>query len=389
MALTILLLAAAGAAVRSFLSVYNAKLGFAPHNVLTASISLPDGSYTTYEKRAAFYSRIHKQVAAAPGVKSTAVALFSIPPMEDVRQSLEIMGQNTEKGLMVDVQQTSGEYFTALSIPLLKGRLWSEVETERPARLAVINQEMARRFWPGRDAIGQRIRLPNFTAFTSWMLAAKGSNDWLEIVGVVGDTPNRGLREPVAPAVYLPYTLLMGDSMELVIRTESAPLTMVRAVREQIHSIDPGQPVAKTQTAEDLLRDEGWAREQFVASLFLVFGMLALALAATGLYSVISYATALRSREFGIRMALGAERSHVMGLVLASAAKTVGVGVVIGLALSVASNSLLARWIAGNVFDPVMLGVVIVMLLAASGLAAFLPARRAASGDPIRVLRSE
>jgi len=221
------------------------------------------------------------------------------------------------------------------------------------------------------------------------MLAAKGSNDWLEIVGVVGDTPNRGLREPVAPAVYLPYTLLMGDSMELVIRTESAPLTMVRAVREQIHSIDPGQPVAKTQTAEDLLRDEGWAREQFVASLFLVFGMLALALAATGLYSVISYATALRSREFGIRMALGAERSHVMGLVLASAAKTVGVGVVIGLALSVASNSLLARWIAGNVFDPVMLGVVIVMLLAASGLAAFLPARRAASGDPIRVLRSE
>ncbi len=117
--------------------------------------------------------------------------------------------------------------------------------------------------------------------------------------------------------------------------------------------------------------------------------MLALALAATGLYSVISYATALRSREFGIRMALGAQRSHVMGLVLTSAAKTVGVGVVIGVALSVASNSLLARWIAGNVFDPVMLGVVIVMLLAASGLAALLPARRAASGDPIRVLRAE
>jgi ABC-type antimicrobial peptide transport system permease subunit len=147
--------------------------------------------------------------------------------------------------------------------------------------------------------------------------------------------------------------------------------------------------VAKTQTGGDWLRAEGWAREQFVASLFLVFAMLALALAALGLYSVISYATALRSREFGIRMALGAQSGHVMGLVLTSAAKTVGVGVVIGLALSVASNRLLAQWTAGSVFDPVMLSVVIVVLLGSSGLAAFLPARRAASCDPVRVLRAE
>jgi predicted permease len=388
-ALTILLLAAAGSAMRSFLSVYNTRLGYDPHNVLTASISLPDGSYTTYETRAAFYGRIHKQVAALPGVKSAAVALFPIPPVEDVRQGLEIMGRTTEKGQTVDVQETTGEYFSALRIPLLKGRVWSQEETDHPAHIAVVNQEMARHYWPGLDAIGQRVRLPGFTAFTAWILASKGSNDWLEIVGVAGDTPNRGLREPVAPAMYVPYTLLMGDSMDLVIRTESAPLTMVRAVREQIHSIDPGQPVAKTRTGEDWLRAEGWAREQFVASLFLVFAMLALALAALGLYSVMSYATALRSREFGIRMALGAQRGHVMGLVLTSAAKTVGVGVVVGLALSVASNRLLAQWTAGSVFDPVMLVAVIVMLLGSSGLAAFLPARRAANCDPVRALRAE
>jgi predicted permease len=388
-ALTILLLAAAGSAMRSFLGVYNTRLGYDPHNVLTASISLPDGSYTTYETRAAFYSRIRKKVAALPGVKSAAVALFRIPPVEEVRQGLEIMGRTYEKGLTVDVQETTGEYFSALRIPLLKGRVWSDEETDRPAHIAVVNQEMARHFWPGGDAIGQKVRLPGFTAFTSWILAAKGSNDWLEIVGVAGDTPNRGLREPVAPALYVPYTLLMGDSMDLVIRTESAPMTMVRAVREQVHSIDPGQPVAKTRTGEDLLRAEGWAREQFVASLFLVFAMLALALAATGLYSVISYATALRSREFGIRMALGAQKGHVMGLVLTSAAKTVGAGVVVGMALSVASNRLLAQWTAGSVFDPVMLAAVMAMLLASSGLAAFLPARRAASCDPVRALRAE
>jgi putative ABC transport system permease protein len=181
----------------------------------------------------------------------------------------------------------------------------------------------------------------------------------------------------------------MGDSMVLVIRTEFAPLTMVRAIREQIRSIDPGQPVSKTETGEDLLRAEGWAREQFVASLFLVLAMLALALAATGLYSVISYTAALRGREFGIRMALGAQRAQVMGLVLTSAARTVGVGVVIGLALSLASNRLLAHWINGSVYDPVTLGLVILTLLAVSGIAAFLPARRAAGCDPIRALRTE
>jgi ABC-type antimicrobial peptide transport system permease subunit len=134
---------------------------------------------------------------------------------------------------------------------------------------------------------------------------------------------------------------------------------------------------------------EGWAIEQFVASLFLVFAALALALAATGLYSVVSYATALRIREFGIRVALGAQRRHVMGLVLSSAAKTVGVGIGAGLALCAASNSLLARWVAGSVYDPVMLGAVILTLGVVGAVAAFLPARRAAGRDPVRALRSE
>src|SRR2546422_128220 len=166
-------------------------------------------------------------------------------------------------------------------------------------------------------------------------------------------------------------------------------MSMVRAVRQQIHLVDPGQPVAKTQTAEDLLRTEGWAREQFVASLFLVFAMLALALAATGLYSVVAYATALRSQEFGIRMALGAQKTHVIGLVLGSAVKTVSAGIVVGVALSIACNGLITHWVSGSVYDPVMLGIIAVLLFGATGLAAFVPARRAASCDPMEVLRAE
>jgi ABC-type antimicrobial peptide transport system permease subunit len=270
---------------------------------------------------------------------------------------------------------------------LLKGRVWSEAENNRAAHVAVINQEMAKRFWPNGDAIGQKIRFPDFKAFTAWIVAVKGSNDWLEIIGVAGDTPNRGLREPVAPAAYVPYTLVMGDAMQLVVRTESAPMRMVRAVREQIHSVDPGQPVAKTQTGEALLRAEGWAREQFVASLFLVFAMLALALAATGLYSVVSYATALRSQELGIRMALGAREAQIIGLVLGSAARTVSTGVAVGLALSIACSRLMAHWVRGSVYDPVMLAIIAVLLFGVTGVAAFVPARRAASRDPIRALR--
>jgi len=395
-ALTLLLLTAAAGATHTFVTVYRTRLGYDPHHVLTASISLPDGNYTTYQGRAAFYNRIHQRIAALPGVKSAAVALSSIPPAEDFRQGLEIMGRAPEKGQSVDVQETTGEYFATLGIPLIEGRVWSAAENGRAARVAVVNREMVRRFWPGGTsttatsrALGQRIRLPEFKVFNAWIVAAKGSNDWLEIIGVAGDTPNRGLREPVAAAAYVPYTLLMGDSMDLVIRTEAAPLSLVRAVREQIHSVDAGQPVSKTQTGEDLLRVEGWAREQFVASLFLVFAALSLTLAASGLYSVLSYATAQRSQEFGIRVALGAPGRQIVQLVLTSAAKTVGAGLVIGLALTAAFGRLMARWAAGGIYDPVMLGAVTVLLFGVSSLAAYLPARRAARADPIRVLRSE
>jgi predicted permease len=387
--LTILLLAGAGSAMRSLVNVYHTKLGYDPHHVLTVNLAVPDGNYTSYETRARFYRAIHQRVAALTDVRSTAVALFPIPPVEDIRQTLEIMGRTPEKGQTVDVQETTGEYFSTLRIPLLKGRVWSEIENNGAAHVAVINEEMARRFWPGRDAIGGRIRLPEFKAFTAWIVAAKDSSGWLEIIGVVGNTPNRGLREPVAPMAYVPYTLVMGDSMQLVIRTASASMSMVRAVREQIHAVDAGQPVAKTQTAEDLLRAEGWSREQFVASLFLVFSMLALALAGTGLYSVVAYATALRTQEFGIRMALGAQRVHVMSLVLSTAAKPVNIGILVGGALCMACNRFIAHWVSATVYDPMMLSFVGGSLLVATGLAAFVPARRAASCDPVQALRTE
>jgi putative ABC transport system permease protein len=388
-ALTILLLAGAGSAARGFMALYHTRLGYDPGNVLTVSLSLPDGSYTRYDARAAFYRAIEQRVAALPGVRSAAVSLFQIPPEGGVRQTVEVMGRTAAPGQTIDIEEVTGEYFSALRIPLERGRTWSLAENDRAAHVALINQEAARRFFPGRNPIGQKIRLPEFKAFTAWIVATRDSTDWLEIIGVAGDTPNRGLREPAAAAAYVPYTLVMGDSMNLVARTEGAPLTMVRAIREGIRAVDPGQPVAKSQTAEDLLRVEGWGRQQFIASLFLIFAAIALALAVTGLYSVVSYATSVRLQEFGIRMALGAGRSQVVRLVLRSALITVMAGVAVGLTLSVAANDLMAQWAAGSVYDPEMLSAIVLLLTGASALAAWIPARRAAACDPMRVLRGE
>jgi ABC-type antimicrobial peptide transport system permease subunit len=246
---------------------------------------------------------------------------------------------------------------------------------------------MARRFWPGVSPIGQRLRLPNFTAFTAWIVAAEGSNDWLEIVGVCGDTPLNGLRDPAPPAVYVPYTLVIGDAMHLVIRTNASPLSMVRVLRETVRSIDPGQPVTRVRTAEDLLREEGWIREQFVASVFLAVAGIAIALATTGLYSAMSYAVAVRSREFGIRMVIGAQKRHLAGLVLRSGGGSIALGLAAGIALSLLSDRLLGHWIAWRGIDPVSLSALAALLIAANGAACLVPALRAANSDPIQSLR--
>jgi len=381
-ALTVVLLAAAGGVVRGFFALYHTKLGYDPSHVFTAELALPDGSYGSYMARSSFYRAIEKKAAETPGVQSAAVALFPIPPGEPVRQPLEIAGRAAVRGQSVEVQETSGAYFATLAIPVRRGRVWSVDENDRAAHVAVINEEMARQFWPAGDPIGQRIRLPDFVAVTSWMLAAKDSNGWLEVIGVVGDTPNRGLRDAAAAEVYVPYTLVIGDALHLVVRTQGAPLGMARAVRGQIRAVDPGQPVGSPLTAEEYLRSEGWAREQFVASLFLVFAGAALALALFGLYSVVTYATTARAQELGIRVALGAQKRDVVALVLWSAGQTVSIGVLAGVGLSVG----LRHWVAA---DAQMLGGSGVLMVVAATAAAFVPAWRAAEWDPLRSMRAE
>jgi ABC-type antimicrobial peptide transport system permease subunit len=228
--------------------------------------------------------------------------------------------------------------------------------------------------------------MPNFTAFTAWMLAHPGSNDWLEVIAVVGDTPNRGLSERPGPALYVPYSLVLGDSFNLAIRTHGDPLEYANVARKAIHAVNASQPVNEIRTAEQRLADEGWAVERFIASLFLLFSIVAVALSAIGVYSVVAFVTEMRRQEFGIRVALGAQRSSIVKLVLLSGARTLLLGLLGGLALCAVANAL-QRWIKGSLHDPALLLPVSLGLALIVMAASWLPAWRGACVDPLRALR--
>ncbi len=388
-ALTLLLLAAAGQSTKAFLRLYRSPLGYDPSHVLTLSLQFPDGMHTQIEERQNFFAQVRQRVAEIPGVKAVGLYPFGFPPRAQFARQLEIFDQPFLKAQTVYANPISREFFDAARIPLAEGRLWSEDETHRAARVAIVNRGFAEHYWQGQSALGRRVRMPNFTAFTAWMLAHPGSNDWLEVIGVVGDTPNRGLSERPGPALYVPYSLVLGDSFNLAIRTNGDPLQYANLARRAIHAVNASQPVNEIRTAEQSLADEGWAVERFIASLFLLFSTVAVALAAIGVYSVVAFVTEIRRQEFGIRVALGAQRSSIIKLVLFSGARTLLAGLLGGLALCSVANIALQRWIKGSLHDPALLLPVSLGLALIVMAASWLPAWRGACVDPIRALRED
>jgi predicted permease len=390
-ALTVLLLASTGAAVRVLIGLYRTSLGYDPHNVIIASINLPENSYTEWADRAAFYERLRNQVADVPQVESIALASNSgIPPESGQRSVVEVPGQETTGGGAAILQRISADYFATMRIPLIRGRVWSDSESAGTPHVAVVNQTMARELWPDESAIGRRVRMPEYIRSTSyWRLPAPGSDGWFEIIGVVGDTPNVGLHERPAPSIYVPYTLMLSDTQYLVQRTSRDPLSMTRSIREAVQTVDPNQPVNAIRTAEDALADAGWARERFVTWLLLGFAAFALMLAAVGLYSVVSYWVSCRFKEFGIRMALGAGRGRIVHAAVQPAVLAIVAGLFAGLALSVGLNKVVARWSIGNLTDPAMLVAVSLVLFIVAMMSAAIPANRAASIQPVDALRTD
>lgn len=390
-ALTLLMMAGAGAAIEGFLKVANVSLGYDPHNVMSVGIPIHDGTYETWPKRAVYFEKMYEKVAAVPGVKLAAVSSNATPPANGFDAHLQIVGKPTNADQPFRFNMVSKDYFPVLRIPLAQGRIWDEAETHRGAAFMVVNQTFARKYFPAGDAIGKTVKAMELKAQPPYLLVAPGAEDGFQIIGIVADKLDDGLSKPVLPETFVPYTAVMGMYTQLLVRSDVPPLTLLHAVRLAVNSVDPDQ-----QTNNDVRDLEHWitrlpeyARGQLVAWLFGAFAALALALASVGLYSVVAYTVVQRTNEFGIRVALGAERSHVLGLVFRSTVASVGAGIIAGVVLTVALNKVMASWSAESVRDPALLIGATLALSAVATLASILPAWRAARVNPMVAIRYE
>ena len=391
-ALTLLLLAAAGSSMRGFAQLIHEPLGFDPHNVMAVGIPLRESSYRTWSERASYFEQLREKVAQTPGVTTAAISTDATPPRNGWNIGFEMLGNPATNPPMGSANLISPQYFAALRIPLLQGRIWSDAENSKGAHVAVINHTLAQRYFPKGDAIGHSLRLPGIEGNPATVLSPPNiAASWLQIVGIVDDARNDGLRSVAQPAVFVPYTLSMGEGMEILVRSQVPPLTLLHAVREQLRTVNPDQQTGSSVNDLEtrLTYEPEWQQEHLAAWIFGIFAWLALALAAVGLHSVVSYTVAQRTNEFGIRMALGARRADLLRIVFRSALGSMGAGIFAGVILSLLLNQVFAKWAQGSTRDPVILLAGTILLSLVSGLACAIPARRASKVDPVIALRSE
>jgi putative ABC transport system permease protein len=389
-ALTLLLLSAASAAGKGFLRLLKTDLGYDPHLTMSVPIPVHDNTHISWQDRSQYFEQIRAKIAAMPQVVAAGISTNATPPSNGFDQTIEIMGRTEVGKPDVRLNLISPEYFPLLRIPLAEGRVWDHAETMRGAPVAVINQTLAKLYWPNGDAIGHQIHIFDLKSEPPYQPGSAEGEGWLQIVGIVTDVLDDGLRSPVKPAVYLPYTLHMAMFTQILVRTRIPPMSVLHDVRAQIVQIDRDQQVMHVRDLESWITGlQEYSQQRLVAGLFGVFSVLALALAVVGLYSVVSYSVATRTNEFGIRMALGAKGSDVFRIVLSSTAVNVGTGLAAGLLLCIAFNRLSTRWVMESSRNPWILAGVTLILIAAAALACFVPARRASSIDPMEALRYE
>jgi predicted permease len=388
-ALTLLLLAGAGGAMKAFLAKVHTPLGFDPDHVFAMNVAMPKGATSTWQERINQNEMVRQAVAQAPGVAEAGVSASWFPGFGGFNAKIEIQSRPTLTDSEAVLTLISPQLLSALRMPLLRGRIFDDAESRRGAHLAMVNQAFVRQYLGDLDPLGQSVRSPMLKIDQPTLLPAPSPDDWLEVVGVVGDAKNDGLEHPVKPAIFLPYSFLLPPEERFIVRASGDPETTIRSVKERLREVNVEFVVGRDHTLAWWLDTDGWGRERFIATIFGLFAVLALVLAATGLYSVVSFAVTQRTQELGIRMALGARRGTVVQLVLGSTAAMLGAGVAVGLLLSVILNRVVASWAGGSSRDPVTLLAAAALLVLVAGVACVLPAWRAASIDPMRALRVE
>jgi predicted permease len=375
----VMLLIGAGLLLKSFAKLQSVNPGFTADNVLTAQISLPGSRYPDAAAFRAFWARLLEQSRAMPGVVA-AGATTNVPfNGNNSTGSYTIVGRAPAAGEASPhgrQEVIGGDYFKAMHIPLLAGRLFNDGDTVDAPGVCIVDEYLAKKYFPKGDAVGQQIRRggPTTPPFT--------------IVGVVGTINSFDLGLPVTKErLYYPVTQQRGGGMALVLKTGLDPESLVAQVRAAVRAIDPEQPIADVRTMDQWL-SRSLQNRRTNMMLLTVFGAVALVLSAIGIYGVLAFGVAQRIREFGIRQALGADRSSILSLVLKQGLKTAGLGMVLGLAASVALAKLLETLLFGvTPRDPAVFAAVTVVLFAVAMAACYIPARRATRVDPMVALR--
>jgi predicted permease len=386
-ALAVVLLVAAGLLLQSFRSVITIDPGFRAERVLTARLTLPAASYPEDQDVVGFYDALLERVASLPGV--TAAGAAQIPPLAGVVNATdtEIEGwvdPGDAPRPISDAQAVTPGYFAALGIPLLEGRTFMSTDATNARLVAVVSETLAREYWPGRSALGGRIRL-------DW----DDRQPFLEVVGVVADVRyERFDHPPLRGAFYrvhaqTPHTSGAPSGMTLTVRTVGEPTSLVSAVRREVYALDPSVPLYQVGTMERAVAD-ATATPRLSMLLQTLFGLVALSLAAVGLYGVLAFAVARRTSEIGIRLALGAKQADVRRMVVRQGMVIVVGGLALGVGAALATSRILGSLLFGvSPRDPVTYATVVGVLLAVALLACWIPARRASGVDPAEALRSE
>jgi putative ABC transport system permease protein len=385
LALAVMLLAGAGLLLRSFMKLQTVDPGFKVDPALTFDLTLPDARYKEDERRLAFFDQLLPRLRALPGVQAASSVLGLPLSGLDLIISFEIKGRPPVPPAQqpaMQVRVATPDYFGTIGIPLRRGRFFTDDDTAGSPRVVLITESAARQFFPKEEPIGKTITL-------GWRRGPGTARAGGEVVGIVGDVKDAGLNEPNPPQIYLPYRQWPVGSMTVVLKTSVPPASLADAVRSEVYAVDSSLPVSNVNTLDAILA-KSISQQRFYMLLLSIFAAVALALAAVGIFGVLSYAVSQRTREIGIRMALGAQGSTVIRLVVRQALLLVGSGVAAGLAFGLLLSQTMTKMLfAIAPTDPATYVTVSAVLAVVALLASYVPARRATRVDPIVALRSE
>jgi putative ABC transport system permease protein len=378
-ALAFVLLVGAGLLLHSFARLLQVDLGFNPQNALKLSVSLPPTIYKDDAQKMVFIERALERIKALPGVEATAAA--NVTPLSGYAANLPFQIENRPPALPgeqpnAEYRAVSADYFHVLGMQVRRGRSFTEFDVKQPSTV-IINEALAERYWPGEDPLGKRI------------LIAKADGRWREIIGIAGNIKQTGVEAAPLPEMYEPTLRNAAGFYDLVVRSSVAPESLTRSLRAEFRRLDPDLPLFTVRTLAEMVQ-MNLARQRFAMQLLGVFAGLALVLAAIGIYGVLAYSVAQRTREIGVRLALGAQRGDVLRLILREAIRWVSLGGLCGLLVALALSRALAGLLYGvTATDPLTFAVVGLLLIVVVLLASYIPALRAARVDPLSALRTE